>query len=146
MCMTTTTFLTKWYPKEKAWVGIGYKAYDDILDSLKRPNWSKHSKGLKPNVWITADGSWGCSGLSIEKNNSVESLDYIAHSRYPRGFHIWLDYNHALKYSNGVNTVIVKVLYKNILAFGQNSINWDSMGPCIITKNMKILEVVKKIC
>jgi hypothetical protein len=146
MCLSSTTFRTKWLASEKAWVGIGYKAYDGVLDKLGRPNWSKYSKGLKPNVWMNADGNWGRGKENLAKKHTILDVAEVEGNwGYPRGFHIWLDPTTAEKYASTYNSLIAKVLYKNVLAFGSNSVNWEVVKPCIITQNMKILEVVKKI-
>ncbi len=142
MCMNSTTFTTKWCPKEKAWVGIGYKAYDDCVDKSGRVRWERLNN-VKPKVWMTAHGNFGSKAVkgSLKADNTVDCYEYM--NGYPRAFHIWLKEKDAQDYRSNINGIVVKVLYKNVLAFGTNYCSGGSRD-CLISQDMKILEVLDK--
>ncbi len=136
MCMSKTDFGLRWDEKEKEFVGYGYKNLykRDILNRGK----------IKDSSWKEASFNSYCGPQTIDR--LATSYDS---KRYAPGFHIFLNENHARGYrSKSRNIVIVKVMFKGVVAFGTNdtqSVDYKSSikGPCVISRYMKIVSVVK---
>ncbi len=142
MCMSSVFFTTGLKPNvDGDWVGVGYKSIPEvyILDKTGRVNFSKAKMKLKnwSTKWANAFKNHNkYSNLSIKSSNGIF---------YPKAFHIFTKLEDARKYGEGVNNIVVRVEYKNVLAAGRNSTSYSqrTSGPCVIAQYMRIVEVIK---
>lgn len=131
-------------------VGIGYKilprkifitgASGDIAifnskgqltKAAEKEGWSRK--------WMKAIGR-NRQGLQHE-----DASAYLSCNGQPRdyspGFHIFLTKEAAKNYANC--GVIVKVEYKNVIAFGTNeAIIGNSSAPCVVAEYMRVVEIL----
>lgn len=149
MCLTTADLAISYSLKEKAFVGIGYKKVF-MTDSSGRINWSM--VGGK-NKWLEAKGHNPLFNNEqfVDKCTTETVLSSKSrNSYYYPGFHIFLDEKDARQYLHGTNTPsVVKVMYKNIVAFGENFVTYKNsltggkiLGKCVVAEYMKYLEVI----
>jgi hypothetical protein len=118
-------------PRSDEFVGIGYK--------LMRPG----DIG-KFGVWQKAEHRYG-RGLKSSPINADSGVKYIA------GFHIFLNFDDALHYQTNKECMAVyKVEFKNVTAFGKNSVYgkignsiYDD-GDCVIAHYIRYIKVLEK--
>lgn len=146
MCLTTADLAISYSKEEKAFVGIGYKKMV-LRDINGRINWS--IIGGK-NKWLEAEGQ----NPVFEHKRYVDkyAVEVVLSSKsrngfYYPGFHIFLEKNDAKRYLNSKDFSVVKVMYKNIVAFGENFVTYDDtgskiLGKCVVAEYMKYLEVI----
>jgi hypothetical protein len=138
MCMSTVKFATKEVNGE--YVGEGYKVFDEKIKSPWFP-----TPNYKLDKWYKADVG---GGLLYHKHS-----DRYGDINYPRGYHIFLNLEDAINYRSTCFGPVYKVQYKEILAFGQNEVEYNpyykdaycgwKQGDCIISLYMKLVEEIK---
>jgi hypothetical protein len=126
VCLTRVDFAVN-----AAGVGCGYKAI------------------AKDNIVYDKGGSWRLSSFNKcwskrwRKSGRYSNLE----PNYILGFHIFLNKNDASRYGAryygpGLYSV-VKVEYKDVLAFGYNTTRKYRNGKCVIADRMRIVEIIK---
>lgn len=125
MCLSTVDFAL-----DKNGIGEGYKVLPiAYFDSLLR---------LKP---VAKNNGWS---KTWQKAKAIGFIKTNQYEEYYPGFHIFTKLEDALNYNLLQQYyVLVKVNYRNVTAFGQNSTaNNNGRGPCVIAEEMKIKEVL----
>ena len=151
MCMSTVSFATTYRNGE--YVGVGYKVIEnyDLDDSpIKNDKiqWKvirEHYHKDWSNVWTKANTPAKLRIHSDEDStNKIKGAygEYFEKKDYPRGFHIFLTQEDAQAYDT--DGTVVKVEFKEILAFG-NNLAGHYNRPCVITNWMRIVGICKKV-
>ena len=134
MCLHTVDFALKYDTKGKFYYGVGYK---NLLPSIINGRDELVSTSVYYSKWRNAcHNSQSLADSEKHGNASIMADDY---SYYPAGFHVFLDQNHARRYDCGN---VYKVMFRDVIAFGENEYYFPSCGPCVIAKKMKIIEKV----
>jgi hypothetical protein len=127
MCLKTVGVALDYDKQAHAFIGYGYKRMNPLIAK-------KHKK------WVRANGD----REYLDKNSKLSSSYVVSDSDYKSyvpGFHIWINEEDAQDYEHGDGPV-VKVKYKGIIAFGQNSLDcYDKNakdGPCVVAEWMKL--------
>ena len=122
MCLKTCSLSLEYDNKAHMYVGYGYKAiWNAKLDKK----------------WKEANGNEKSLNLSHENAND--------HTTYIPGFHIFLCEEDARNYSAHYNSGdIVKVKFREVLAFGTNSSGVDYKN-CVVTRYMKVVEILERV-
>lgn len=147
MCLKTLNLALKYNSKTKEYTGFGYKVLssfvfnssgklDETTDKCKRKKWSKK--------WKRAVGWYYTKSLQENEEYANKKGKGIKDKQYYPGFHIFLTPEDAKSYNP--TGVVVKVEYKNVLAFGTNDAGFQNgkrvSGPCVVAEYMRIVEVV----
>lgn len=143
MCMSSIKFMLNLRPNDDGdFVGVGFKSLPSnfILDKTGRINYAK--KNMKKRQWSK---NW----KDAFSHSGPTTIKASRGGWYQRGFHIFLNMEDARKYES--SGVLVRVEFKNVLAFGNNPVRsyqfWpfsysvNTYGPCIISQYMRIVEV-----
>ena len=124
--------ITKIYKKPDPKERVGYKVVTLSIDKKTYESdrmYSGYEKPLKTNTWLKSKEQTIISG-------GVE---------YQSGFHVftekeganaWASINSGLRYKN---EVVVKVIYRNIVAVGKQNITMKDYRNCIVAKEMKVI-------
>jgi hypothetical protein len=123
-------------------VGEGYKVVQKNLTALVYRN------------FIYEVGEWQTAGdlKKIPIQGDIYAMSKDGENVYPRGFHIFLNVEDAKEYAkaNGGGSIVYKVQFKEILAFGLNEVvyndkdrKWEN-GDCVVSLHMKLVEEVDK--
>lgn len=152
MCLSSLNFSTKYNNKSHSYTAFGFKSIreSDVLVN------GKIKASLKK--WQRAEFNQSFNKITpsrtvfIENDGDLASLDKTYHP----GFHIFISKSDAENYhSLTKNKIIVRVEYKNIIAFGKQRLfkrpfKVDaqgnlirSYGECVVAEYMRIIEVVK---
>lgn len=142
VCLSICDLALTYSKKDRCFIGTGYKAVDFSFIKTAR-NWIRCTGNRYSGKFI--------SGSSIMADNYK--------SYYP-GFHIFLDLKSAVNYHNLSNLKyhstytkgynqdrIIKVEYKNVIAYGKNHTNSGEnrrreSGPCVVSEYIRYLETV----
>lgn len=124
MCLLSADFALE-YVEGQGFIGYGWK------NGLTVP---------ETNKWYEA------SGFKYDKAKEFSGEDYFIRDgytertsqKYPLGYHIFLDKQHAINYDRS-SSKIYRVAFSDILAFGKNNSGGVSQ-PCIIAKNIFYFE------
>jgi hypothetical protein len=132
MCMKKT-LLTKVNSKGMASPGgkfYGYKAY------RSEPNGILHAdRGdikLELGKWMKADGD----RIFDDTEKSDGEL-----GQYAAGFHIWLNQFDAKNYYDDYQDIF-RVEFRNIVALGTNKNKNEVSRPCVVAREMRLIEKV----
>lgn len=146
--MLTTTYTKGEY------IGTGYKVMGPLkgdgsldLQAARSQGWSRQ--------WRRAKGGWHDTSRE-SLGNYIEYADRLHGDKldrecmadecaYPAGYHIFLKKEDAIAYGKEIddkfrNLKLVKVEFKNILAFGTNETRRTELGLCVIAEFMRIVE------
>lgn len=126
MCLTKVSFTL-----DENGVGVGYKLLPaEAFDSKGRFNtslskqkgWSKEWKKIEPRK---------------QKINARDKQEYVP------GYHIFLNKEDARNYRHSYSdSVLVKVEFRGIMTLGTNETTRDEYGPCIVAKEMRVVEII----
>lgn len=141
MCLKSVELSMRWNPKDRAYIGVGYKRMH-CLDKTGRLNYSvmlnRYSRKFtefNPKYMFQYD--------------TIESLD---RTQYHPGFHIFINKEDAVNYKFGMTRDVhdvVKVEFKEILAYGYNKLSHYQEKPnsntnnCVIARYMRIVGLEK---
>lgn len=134
MCMNHVDFKLK--KRNGKWIGEGYRV---VLES-RFPGNGRIEKKMEIGKWLEAN-----------PRSLAGKLDGPGEDDYPKGFHTFLNQEDAQLYAadwygeDGANFEpyeIRRVEFMDVLAFGMNRLNDNEDGLCIISKYIKICEVV----
>lgn len=135
MCLKSIDLILKWNRWEKAYVGIGYKVYEN-------------DRVLDKKVWLEANGYWGHITLS-DKGLPSKLIQSTKGDTYHPGFHIFLNKKDAEDYEKISGHQVYLVRFKDVLGYGMNITNRHKrskdkrLGKCVISRYMKIVEKIK---
>jgi hypothetical protein len=122
MCLKSTKFALDYDSKSRKFIGYGWRC---MYVSSEQYQWQKaqyHNAGKPHKI--------GC-------DNGKDT--------YIPGFHIFVNRKDAVKYAGGDDTYIVKVAYRNVIAFGsQTTSSSRALGDCIIAQEMKVIGPAKQ--
>jgi hypothetical protein len=118
MCLSTLDTETK---KD---IKFAYKVLILTRDGFRGPIWHTHTKCYKLNKWHKAKCCW------------LNTYMYIS------GFHSFINLRDARKYAED-GEIVVMVEVRDILATGKQTIRSSSTAPCVVSRYMKILQIVK---
>jgi hypothetical protein len=128
MCLKSVDVALEWDARDKDYVGYGYK------------NISKYEFTAAPFHIELRPSSKRWKKATGKNRGMFDTIKSSGKKRYVPGFHIFLNLEDAKNYSG---SLLVKVKYKGILAFGKNTNSVSSAGkPCVIAKDMKIVEII----
>jgi hypothetical protein len=102
-----------------------------LTKAAERKGWSRK--------WMQAKG-WQGKGLQHE-NAAADFRSNNQDIHYSPGFHIFLTKEAAQNYTH--RGVIVKVEFKNVIAFGTNETNVNgASAPCVVAEYMRVVEIL----
>ncbi len=145
MCMSTVAFASTYDKKREEFIGIGYKNLSKFEVCTKESKYEKllpHKKTWK-QASLTKGGS-----RNRDLTLMVHAVSNGQVRAYAPGFHIWTCEKDAVDYSGSDSSkVIVKVEFKDVIAFGTNEVYGAGMTydkrPCIIARWMRLVEVIR---